>query len=222
LKKIGTYARNLMIRLAEYLEKPCEVLPIPYWKYKSIDIPENMKIIHKKNYSDTYLSDYSDEVYFRLYNPLKYIKRLELERFQIDTAQMTDIDSIVDIINNSYEDISVDYEQIIGYTQTPVYNSNLWILVRDIGEGNIIGCGIADYDNEAQEGVLEWIQVLPSYRGQKIGQAIVWELLYRLKECANFVTVSGQLNNITNPERLYRKCGFTGDDIWHILRKEDF
>ena len=34
---------------------------------------------------------------------------------------------------------------------------------------------------------------------------------------AEFATVSGKVNNPTNPESLYRKCGFTGNDIWHIL-----
>jgi len=37
---------------------------------------------------------------------------------------------------------------------------------------------------------------------------------------ANFVTVSGEVDNSTNPEALYRKCGFIGDDIWHIMTKK--
>lgn len=36
---------------------------------------------------------------------------------------------------------------------------------------------------------------------------------------AKFATVSGQSNNPTNPEVLYRKCCFTGSDVWHVLRK---
>ena len=39
------------------------------------------------------------------------------------------------------------------------------------------------------------------------------------EENATFATVSGQCNNPTNPEALYRKCGFTGSDVWHVLRK---
>ena len=48
------------------------------------------------------------------------------------------------------------------------------------------GCGIADYDSEAKELILEWIQVLPEYRGQKIGQLIVNELLRRMQGIAAF------------------------------------
>ncbi|MFA5524645.1 MAG: hypothetical protein WDA24_09850 [Tissierellales bacterium] len=36
---------------------------------------------------------------------------------------------------------------------------------------------------------------------------------------AEFTTVSGEVDNDTNPERLYRSCGFYGDDVWWLLRK---
>jgi len=61
--------------------------------------------------------------------------------------------------------------------------------------------------------------VLPQYRGKKIGQLIVAELLFRMKDVADFATVSGKVDNMTNPEVLYRKCGFIGNDVWHILHK---
>lgn len=41
-----------------------------------------------------------------------------------------------------------------------------------------------------------------------------------LKELnSNFVTVSGSLDNKTNPEVLYRKCGFIDNDVWYICKK---
>ena len=61
------------------------------------------------------------------------------------------------------------------------------------------------------------MQVLPQKRGRGLGKAIVNELLIRLKSKAKFVTVSGQIDNKTNPEALYRKCGFKGDDIWCVI-----
>jgi len=45
-------------------------------------------------------------------------------------------------------------------------------------------------------------------------------LLLILKEKSKFVTVSGKIDNKTNPQRMYRKCGFQGNDIWHILRRK--
>jgi GNAT superfamily N-acetyltransferase len=57
------------------------------------------------------------------------------------------------------------------------------------------------------EGVLEWTEVLPQYQGLGYGKKIVNSLLYRLQSHAKFVTVSGRLNNKSNPEKLYRQCG---------------
>ncbi len=209
-----------MITLTEYLNNPCGTLSIPYWKAKNITIPPDIKILHDKDFSTDTLSDYTDEKYFRLYHNLKEISRVITNDFEITTATRKDIKVMVQIINDSYTDISVNKELIKSYTKTPVYNEALWIMVKEKATDNYIGCGIADFDTEAKELILEWIQVLPQYRGKKIGQLIVTVLLFRMKDVADFATVSGKVNNITNPEVLYRKCGFTGNDVWHILHKK--
>ena len=209
-----------MITLAEYLNNPCGTLSIPYWKAKIITIPPEMKILHDKDFSANILSDYTDEKYFRLYHNLKKIPQITNDDFEIVTATRKDIKSIVRIINDSYTDISVNKDLIKSYTKTPVYNATLWIMVKEKAIGKNVGCGIADFDTEAKELILEWIQVLPQYRGKKIGQLIVAELLFRMKDVADFATVSGKIDNMTNPEALYRKCGFIGNDTWHILRKK--
>jgi hypothetical protein len=45
---------------------------------------------------------------------------------------------------------------------------------------------------------------------------IVNELIYRLSKIADFITVSGRVDNNSNPFRLYKSCGFVGNDIWYI------
>jgi len=60
--------------------------------------------------------------------------------------------------------------------------------------------------------------VLPEYRWQGLGTKLVLELLCRLKDKAAFVTVSGEVDNPTNLEMLYRKCGFSGDDVLFVIR----
>lgn len=82
----------------------------------------------------------------------------------------------------------------------------------------IAATGIAEFDNQVYEGILEWIQVSPTYRGLGLGTYTVTELLKRISEKAKFATVSGQVDNVYKPENLYRKCGFKGNDVWHILR----
>ncbi len=209
-----------MITLTEYLNNPCGALSIPYWKAKNIVIPPDMKIQHNKDFREDILSDYTDEKYFRLYHNLKKIPKITNDDFEIVTATRKDIKEIVQIINDSYTDISVNKELIKSYTKTPVYNEELWVMVKEKATDKYVGCGIADFDAEAKEVILEWIQVLPQHRGKKIGQLIVTELLFRIKDIADFATVSGKVDNITNPEALYRKCGFFGNDVWHILHKK--
>ena len=208
-----------MISLEDYLQNPCATLSIPYWKAKNITIPEHMQIVHDCCFVMDLLYDYTDEPYFRLYHNMQELKKPILQDYDIVTVTANDIDTIVSIINNSYTDLQVSAEQMKSYTKTPAYCQELWILVKEQSTGAYVGCGIADFDAQAEELILEWIQVLPQYRGKNIGTAIVSELLWRGRKFAKFATVSGKVNNITNPEALYRKCGFVGDDVWHILTK---
>jgi len=209
-----------MISLENYLQNPCSSSSIPYWKAKTISVPDNMKIVHERDFSAELLKEYEDETYFRLHHSMKKLTKPEPEDYDIVTASLEDIETIVSVINSSYTDLQVSKEQIQSNIQTPVYHSDLWILVKESATGNCVGCGIADFDPEAEELILEWIQVLPEYRGKSIGTAIVKELLWRGREYAGFATVSGKVENKTKPEALYRKCGFTGNDVWHILRKK--
>lgn len=210
-----------MVSLETYLANPCGVLSIPYWKNKITQIPENIKIIHHSVYSDYEAEGYVDEPYFRLFHGLEDVVEISSDKFSVRTASVADISVIVDIINCSYPDISVTFEQISALTKSSVYNNSLWVIAHENESGLAVGCGIAELDCEAKEGILEWIQVLPGYRRQKVGKLIVTELLTRLQGKADFATVSGRINNPSNPEALYRKCGFEGEDIWHIMRKTE-
>lgn len=202
-----------------YKENPCGVLSIPYWKNKQISVPENMRIVHEKEYIKDNYPDYHDEPYFRLYHALKDVPNVTLDGISIVSAKYDDIPRFVDAINQSYTDLSVTHEQLSGYTKTDVFCPELWIAAIDNATSCVVGCGIADFDKELSEGIIEWVQVIPSYRGKKIGQLIVTELLTRMADIAKFATVSGKVHNPTSPETLYRKCGFTGNDVWHILTR---
>ena len=89
----------------------------------------------------------------------------------------------------------------------------------DERKGIPVGLGIAEVDRMIPEASLDWIQVLPEYRGKGLGECIVLELLDRLRGRVEFTTVSGEVENQSNPEGLYRRCGFGGDGIWWVLRR---
>ena len=202
-----------------YRKDPCRMLSIPYWKNKNIRIPENMRIVHDTDYRAEEYGEYHDEPYFRLYHALSDIQTITVEDISIVTVKPEDIPALVDVINRSYIDLTVTVEQLNGYTRTEVFCPKLWICAVDQKNAVIAGCGIADIDREVREGILEWIQVLPEYRGRGIGKLIVNELLKRMVGAADFATLSGKVNNLTAPEKLYRKCGFVGRDVWHILTR---
>ena len=208
-----------MLSLNSYLKNPCGTLSIPYWKHKKTVIPENMKIVHEKEYFKESFNDYNDEPYFRLYHNMKNIEQETVKDVEIISG-ISDINEFVQLINASYDDLSVTVEQLEGYRETPVFFSELWILLKEKDSGTVIAGGIADYDRECGELILEWIQVIPAYRGKGYGKTVVNSLLSKMIGTAKFATVSGKVNNPTDPENLYRNCGFTGDDIWHILTKK--
>ena len=206
-----------MLTKEQYRADPCKAASIPYWKAKSITVPDGMKILHQDEYDSAEYQNYIDEPYFRLIHDLKGLSKPVLPQgYSLCTAPLSEYAAH---INSCYDGIGITEAELRSYTTRPVYDAALWLAVKDNQTGTIVATGIAELDREIGEGVLEWIQVSESYRGKGLGRYFVSELLWRLKGKADFVTVSGQCSNAANPEKLYRKCCFTGANVWHILRK---
>lgn len=206
-----------MIAKDKYLIDPCRASSIPYWKAKSITIPEGMVILHHDEYDESKYHKYTDKPYFRLIHDLQNLSAPMLPQgYSLFEATLSDF---VAHINSCYDKIGISETELKAYTGRPVYDASLWISVKDDQTGKIIATGIAELDKEISEGILEWIQISKSFRRKGLGRYIVSELLWRMKDTARFVTVSGQCNNPANPEKLYRRCGFAGSDVWHVLRK---
>jgi len=104
-----------------------------------------------------------------------------------------------------------------SWVNHPVFASDLWLWVIDEKTNQPVGLGIAEIDSTHREAALEWIQVLPDF--QDLAKSLVFELLRRVKNRADFTTVSGDLDfkELENPGSFYRECGFTGHDVWWLL-----
>lgn len=201
----------------QYLSNPCGESSLPYWKAVNMNVPENMLIKHNRDFDGECFVDYIDEPYFRLYHDLQKLRAATLpEGFQLCEASPAEYAAH---INQCYADISITEEEIKSYFQHSVYSAALWIVVQECKSKKIVATGIAELDEQIGEGILEWIQVSPTHRGIGIGTYVVTELLTRIAQKAQFATVSGQINNPSKPESLYRNCGFQGNDIWHVLKK---
>ena len=206
-----------MINKDDYLADPCKAASVPYWKAKSIAVPDSMKILHRDAYNKTEYRQYTDEPYFRLRHSLQDLSEPVLPQgYSLCKAALPDLAAH---INSCYDGIGVTEAELQSYIARPVYYAALWLAVKDDHTGDIVATGIAELDREISEGILEWVQVSEDHRRCGLGHFLVSELLWRMKGTASFATVSGRCNNPTNPEELYRKCGFTGNDVWHILRK---
>lgn len=206
----------MSITKSAYLKDPCRASSLPYWKALNVTLPSNMLILHDCDFRPVYLSQYTDEVYFRIKHDLRKFPSPNLPR-GFTLCSISPADYAIHI-NQCYTGISVTEHEIKSYSKHSAYSPGLWIAVQDDSTEEIIATGIAELDTEVKEGILEWIQVSEAYRGRGLGTFIVSELLCRMAKNAEFATVSGQVKNPSDPEALYRKCGFTGSDVWHILR----
>jgi len=137
-------------------------------------------------------------------------------RFEtVDNA--TQIPAVAQMITDCYQDKQVSESIVRSWLGHPVYDPTLWVWVVEILTGKKVGLGIAEKDIRVPETSLEWIQVLPKYRGLGIGTAVVIELCKRAWQDGEFIIVSGKVNSNSQPEKLYRRCGFTGTDVWWLL-----
>mgnify|MGYP003289754640 CR=1 FL=1 len=205
-----------MISKKEYLQDPCRTASVPYWKAIQICMPEDMKILHEDNFSFNMLEQYRDARYFRLLHPLRSVSAVAVPDGYLLSRGTPE--EFAAHIQQCYGN-GMTPEQIRSYTKRNVYCEELWLVLRSAQTGEIAATGIGELDREIGEGILEWIQVSENCRGRGLGSFLVRELLWRMKDRAKFATVSGQCENPANPEGMYRKCGFVGNDVWHILRK---
>ena len=118
-----------------------------------------------------------------------------------------------------YDAERVSEAELQSYRYHPTFSPDLWLAVLNESTGEIVASGVAEVDRDIREGVLEWIQVSPAYRRRGLGRIIVHELLFRMNDRADFVTVSGKSNDPSDPLALYESCGFGGEVVWHILRR---
>lgn len=206
--------------IEEYKRDPCGLLSIPYWKNKGIALPDSMKIVNDRDFDERLLSDYTDSRYFRLKHDLKDIAKCNISGYSFNTIPPDSFGELADMINASYthSQISVSEDDVRSWTAGKTYRPELWI--GAYYGGRLIGSIISEYDSEAGEGIIEWLQVLPEYKGRGIASALICRSLEIMSGFAEFATVSGECDNVTDPEKAYRRCGFYGSDVWHILTRK--
>jgi GNAT superfamily N-acetyltransferase len=200
-----------------------------YWKPDPKDLnfsvfgTPRLALVHQRALPYFPIEKYSHRTaYFRYQHSMKSLpKPLSIPGFElVEVEPVLQAEQITDFLNRCYPNMALDPKTILSWTRHPVFRSDLWIWLVDQRTKLPAALGIAEIDVEIGEGALEWIQVLPEYRRQGLGKVVVDMLLNRLQGTANFTTVSGEIENPTNPGMLYRKCGFEGDHIWWVFRND--
>ena len=93
---------------------------------------------------------------------------------------------------------------------SPCFCDKLCIAVHDRVTGDCVGVGLAFFDEETGEVFID--SVLTVVPNDEASEFIIKELLRRASGLAGFVTASAPYKS--GLERLLRKCGFYGGDIW--------
>lgn len=202
----------------EYLLIPSWATSLSYWRTCNYKMPDNMKEVREGEFSEELLLDYNDEAYFKLSYDLKVVEDYQIpSNYEFINCSSEDYSKH---IKSCYLEEFISAEGLEEYKKSPLYDEDLWLCLYDKENQEIAATGIAEFDSDIREGYLDWIQVSESYRRRGLGRVIVLELLKRLKGKADFVTVSGRVNNNSHPEALYEACAFKNKVIWHILTKK--
>jgi hypothetical protein len=149
-----------MMTKEEYLVNPCAKLSIPYWKHLLFKQPSNIDIFHESDYREDNLYNHVEK-YFRLIHYLESSVKPHQSISEINIAQ--DRKDLILQINHSNinEKITISKDDIERWMKHPTYDKSLWVKV--VIERHFIASGIAEFDENTKEGIIEWVQVLPEY-----------------------------------------------------------
>lgn len=116
-----------------------------------------------------------DEPYSRLIHSLQDVSIQVLPQgYSLYNATLKDY---AEHINSCYSGIGVTEADLLNYTARPVYDSALWLAIKNNKTNEVGATGIAELDKEIGEGVLEWIQVSEQHRGYGLDKYAVSEFL---------------------------------------------
>ena len=201
-----------------YLKNPCRQSSLPLYKHLRMKNVKSVTVIHDDAYNG-HPEDTNVQSYIRLRHDLCDIPSDNIRGYYIRPCMIPeDRNAIIRMIDQSYPNIRLTEKQLRDMSDDHVYDPSLWQWIIDTQTGEKVALGIAQYDAVMKEVVLDWIQVHPNHRGKGFGKMLVQSLLKGKQGKDRFGTVSCVYRNNGSPVRFYRECGFTGNDVWHVIR----
>ena len=203
-----------------YQENPCGYSALPLYKEIRLD-PSKARVVHEGKLLKKELKDQDYLRFFRLKHDLSIIKKQQLDGYGVRYVDIDkDLILVEEIIEESYKDLRLRQEELRRMIKDRVFDPSLWIFLVEEKTKKEVGLIIGQYDKVVGEVVVDWMQILPAYRGKGLGKMLLSYLLRHAPKDAIFATVSGDKDNPSSPESLYRACGFKGDDVWYVYPKK--
>lgn len=156
--------------------------------------------------------------FFKLTHRLNKLIHFELpEGYEFRKVKWNQNKTAAKFISECYPDMTLKPSTVAHWKLHPTYDKNLWWWVIEKSSNKPVALGIGERDSEINEGTLEWIQVHPGYRRNKIGSLLVQKLLFELDKECDFVTVSGEITETDTAELFYTSNGFDHKETWWII-----
>lgn len=153
----------------------------------------------------------------KVYNSLEGLKELNLpNNLHFKKVRHNQDNSVSEFISLCYDELSIKKEFIQRIKLHPTFDKSFWWWLTD-KDNNKIALAIGEYDEDINEGSMEWIQVHPDYRKKGYGSLIVNKLLNEMSKKCSFVTASTEHFQSKIVEDFYKKNGFTNKETWWIV-----
>ena len=210
-----------MISLEQYVKNPCGLLSIPYYKARRMGTPAGVRVVHARDFHGDVADDETDTPYFRLRHDLHALDQSALPgAYRMGTLDRHHAAQLAALLETCYQGLTLTPEaaEAMRTEAFAFASAQLGAWTR---AGTLVGCCLGTFDAQAREGVVDWLAVHPLHRRKGIARALVNACVEAYIGYADFMTVSGQVDNPSHPEAVYRKCGFTGGDVWHVLVQKE-
>jgi len=184
----------------------------------------NLVLIHQDYIHAVPLEEfYNHQKFFRLQYQGTSVEEVDLpvglQFTSVDFDNEQEYQQAADLIAACYPKLNPGPSEINEWRNHPVFAPKLWFWIVDQRDKRPAALAIGELDPAVPEASLEWIQVHPDYQGIGLGGCLVSEMIRRVQDDVTLITVSGRIDEPDSPEEFYRRYGFTGDDVWWILRR---
>ena len=147
-------------------------------------------------------------------NPMRKSKiNNKIQIITMNPQHLHHLAETANIINESTQG-NLTAQSIKSWTETGVFDPELWLGAIDIKSNSLVGIGISTHNPSVKETDLDWFYIREDHQGEGIGTMLVQETISRCRGKSRVIRVAGIA------DEFYIKCGFVRRDTWYYLTKK--